>query len=84
MRVFWTGIKYNKSDFKLLDRDWVNKRGLDLYKEVLWVSLGQMAAELPAVKVEGLKKNSATQLSAGELGSNWGEIKTKILTKIYM
>ena len=29
----------------------VNKRGLDLSKEVLWVSVGQKAAELWTVKV---------------------------------
>ena len=55
MRVFWTGIKYNKSAFRLLDRDWVNKGGLDLSKEVQWVSVGQMAVKLPAIKVGGLK-----------------------------
>ena len=52
-------IKYLKSAATLLDRDYVNRRGLDLSKEVLWVSVGQRAAELPAVKVEG-KKNSAS------------------------
>ena len=36
---------------------WVNKEGLDLSKEVLWVSVGQRAAELPAIKVGGKKKN---------------------------
>ena len=30
MRVFWTGMKYNKSASRLLDRAWVNKGGLDL------------------------------------------------------
>ena len=39
-----------------MNRSWVNKRGLDLSKEVLWVSVGQRAAELPAIKVGGLKK----------------------------
>ena len=34
----------------------MNKRGLDLSKEVLWVSLDQGAEELRAVKVEGLEK----------------------------
>ena len=55
MRIFWTGIKYNKSAFRLLDRDWVNKGGLDFSKEVWWVSVGQMAADLRAVKVGGKK-----------------------------
>ena len=56
MRVFWTRIKYNKIDFRLLDRNWVNKGGLDLSKEVLWVSVDQRAAVLQAVKVGGQKK----------------------------
>ena len=59
MRVFSTKIKYIKSASRLLDRICVNKRGLDLFEEVQWVSIGQMAAELPAIKVGGLKKNSA-------------------------
>ena len=63
-------MKYNKSAAKLLDRNWVNKGGLDLSKEVLWVSVGQMAAELPAIKVGGLKKNSAERPGAGDPGSN--------------
>ena len=33
--------------------------GWDLFKEVLWVSVGQIALKLQAVKVEGLTKNSA-------------------------
>ena len=42
-----------------MNRDCANKRGLDLSKEVLWVSVTQRAAELLAVKVECEKKNSA-------------------------
>ena len=49
-------IKYIKSAARFLDRDIVNKRGLYLSKEVLWVSVGQRAAELPAIKVRGQKK----------------------------
>ena len=49
-------IKYIKSSSKLLDRDWVNKKGLDLSKQVLWVSVGQRAADLWAVKVGGQQK----------------------------
>ena len=56
MRVLWTEIKYIKSAARLLDRVWVNKGGLDLSKEVLWVFVGQRTAELPAIKVGGLKK----------------------------
>ena len=35
---------------------YLNKGGLDLFKEVLWVSVGQRAAELRAVKVGGQQK----------------------------
>ena len=31
-------------------------QGLDLFKEVVWVSVSQRVAKLPAGKVEGLKK----------------------------
>ena len=34
----------------------VNKKGLDLSKEVLWVSVDQRVADLRAVKVGGKKK----------------------------
>ena len=50
------GDKYVKRAYRLLDRNCVNKEGFDLSKEVLWVSVGQRAAELPAVKVRGQKK----------------------------
>ena len=43
-------IKYTKSAARVLDRNCVHKRGLDLSKEVLWVSVGQSTAELQAVK----------------------------------
>ena len=49
-------IKYIKSASRLLDRALVNKGGLDLSKEVLWVSVGQRVAELGAVKVGGQKR----------------------------
>ena len=51
--------KHHKSAARLLKRYCINRRGLDLSKEVLWVSVCQRAAELPAVKVGGQKKNSA-------------------------
>ena len=56
--------------YRLLDRNCVNKGGLDLCKEVLWVSVGQRAAEIPAIKVGGLKRNSAGWPGAGKAGSN--------------
>ena len=56
MRSLWMEIKYIKSTVRLLNRVWVNKGGLDLSKEVLWVSVGQRAADLQAVKVGGQQK----------------------------
>ena len=56
MRVFWLGMKCLKSATRLLNRVFVGRRGLDLSKEVLWVSICQRAAELLAGKVGGLKK----------------------------
>ena len=52
-------MKCIKSAARLLNIDCVNKGGLDLSKEVLWVSVSQRAAVLQAVKVGGQKKNSA-------------------------
>ena len=49
-------IKYIKSAARVLNRDCVNKGGLDLSKNVLWVSVGQGAADLQAVKVGSQKK----------------------------
>ena len=49
-------IKYLKCAARLLDRNCVNRKGLDSFKVVLWVSVGQKAAELPAVKVVSQKK----------------------------
>ena len=49
-------IKYIKNAASVLNRHCVNKRGLDLSKNLLWVSVGQKATELRAVKVEGQKK----------------------------
>ena len=49
-------IKYIKSAARVLNRNFVNKRGLDLSKNVLWVFVGQGAADLRAVKVGGQQK----------------------------
>ena len=51
------GIKYIKSAVRVLNRNCVNKGGLDLSKDILWVSVGQGVADLQAVKVECQKKN---------------------------
>ena len=48
-------IKCIKSAARLLNIDCVNKRGLDISKEVLWVSVDQRATVLRAVKVGGQK-----------------------------
>ena len=63
--VFCLEIKCLKSATRLLNRVCVSRRGLDCSKEVLWVSLCQKAAKLPAGKVGGLKKDSATWLGSG-------------------
>ena len=47
--------------YRNLNRDCINRGGLDLSKEVLWVSVDQRAAELPAIKAEGWEKSSADQ-----------------------
>ena len=49
-------MKKNKSTTRLLDRDCINKGGLDLSKVVLWVFVDQGAAELQSVKVGGQNK----------------------------
>ena len=67
-------IKCIKSAARLLDTDCVNKGGLDLSIEVLWASVGQMAAVLQAVKVGGQKKilpispARAIQVRTGAIG----------------
>ena len=63
-------MKYLKDAARLLNRDYVNRRGLDLSIDLLCVSVGQKAAELPAIKIGGLKKNSADRPSAGKVDSN--------------
>ena len=46
-------IKYIKSPATLLKRVYVNKGGFDLSKEILWVSVGQRAVDIRAIKVGG-------------------------------
>ena len=53
-------MKCIKKAARLLNKDYIKRRGLDLSKEVLWVSVGQRTAELPVIKVRG-KKSSAAQ-----------------------
>ena len=49
-------IRYIKSAGRVLNSNCVNKGGLDLSKNVLWVSVGQGAADLRAFEVGGQKK----------------------------
>ena len=53
-------MKYIQSAARVSNRDCVNKGGLDISKNILWVSVGQGAADLQAVKVGGQKKNLRT------------------------
>ena len=46
-------IKHNKSAARIKNRNSGNREGLDLSKEVLWVSVGKRAANLRGVKVGG-------------------------------
>ena len=66
-------IKYLKSAARLLNRNYVNRRGLDLSTEVLWVSVGQRAAELWTVKVGGQKKNFADRTSLNPHRPRWAD-----------
>ena len=66
-------IKYIKSAARVLNRDCVNKGGLDLSKNVLWVSVGQKAADLRAVKVEGSKKDSAARPVSNPSSPRWAD-----------
>ena len=56
MRVFWIEIKYIKCAAKLLNRNYVNRGGLYLSDEGLWVSVAQKTAELLFIKVGGHTK----------------------------
>ena len=60
-----------KNPARFLDRDQVNKGGLDLSKEVLWVAVGQRAADLQAVKVGGQKRILPIGPRTVEAGANW-------------
>ena len=48
-----------KNTASLMNKNCVNRSGLDLFKEVLWVALGQRTAKLQAIKVGDLKKPAA-------------------------
>ena len=71
MRSLWMEMKYIKSTARLLNRDWVNKGGLDLSKEVLWVSVGQLATKLQAVKVWEWSYHPGIEPGPHSCGSRW-------------
>ena len=73
-------MKYFKSATRLFNRDCVNRKGLYLFKEVQWVSVGQRAAELPSIKFGGLKKNSANRPGLVSLVRSWPSSKNFIFT----
>ena len=73
-------MKYIKSAARVLDRDCVNKGGLDLSKKVLLVSVGQRAADLRAVKVGGHQKILPISPRAGKAGSNRAARQNFLLT----
>ena len=56
-------FKYLLNADSFLIRKCVNRGGLDLSKEVLWISVGQRIAKLQAVKVGDLKKILPLNLS---------------------
>ena len=56
MRSLWQTITCIKSPSIPLNLTCVCLEGWDLSKEVLWVSVGQLASKLQAVNVRGLKK----------------------------
>ena len=72
--------KNHKCASRLLDRNCVNKGGLDLSKEVLWVSVGQRAAEIRAVKVGGQRKILPIGPRTGNPGSNRAALQNFLLT----
>ena len=63
-------IKCIKSAARLLDKDCINKGGLDFSKEVLWISVDQRAANLGTVKVGGQKRILRIEPRVGKAGSN--------------
>ena len=73
-------IKCIESAARLLNIDCVNKRGLDLFKEVLWVSVGQRAAEIRVVKIGGQQKILPISPHAGDAGSNRADGQDFLLT----
>ena len=73
-------MKYIKSATRVLNRNCVNIRGLDLSKNVLWVSVGQGAADLRAVKVGGQKKILPRGRSQTRVARTWPNGRNFFLT----
>ena len=73
-------IKHLKSATRLLNKDCVNRGSLDLFKVVMWVSVGQFAAELPKAGVK--RKSSIYSLKNVEYSSNVLIITAKFKTSL--
>ena len=71
MRSLWQSITCIKNPFSPFNLDWVCWRGWDLFKEVLWVSVGQLAANLQAVKVGGWSYCTGNEPRPHSWGSRW-------------
>ena len=56
MGSFWQSKTYLKNTASFLDRDYVNRRGLDLSKKVQQIYVASWTAKLQAIKVRDLKK----------------------------
>ena len=59
-------ITYLKSAARLLNRDWANRRGLDLSRELLWVSVGLKGSRATSHQSWKFEKNSVVQPIADE------------------
>ena len=70
MGSLWNGQINLDNASTLLDRDFVNRRGLDLLKQVFWVSVGQRTVKLQAVKV-GDPKNPAASPESNHMRPSW-------------
>ena len=67
-------MKCIKSVARVLNKDCVNKRGLDLSKNVLWVSVGQRGSRSTGCQSWRSKKNSADRPVRQNLGKNGEEL----------
>ena len=76
-----TGLNQSLKYGNLLFIEYVKRRGLDLSKEISWVSQGQRPAKLQAVKVGDLKKIvplgwSQTTRGPGSSPGQWDHLQS--------